>query len=59
MRSQGIEDGSLELSCTPGETGSDQEAVHNKAGLMHILHFATVSSREAELGADVLEIICF
>lgn len=59
VRSQGREDGSLELSCAPGETGSDQGAARNKAGLMHILHFATASSREAKLGADVLEIIRF
>ena len=56
MCSQGIEDGSLKLSCVPGETGSDQKAILNKTRLMYILCFVTSSSREAKLSADVLEI---
>ena len=54
--SPGIEDGSLKLSCMPRETGSDQEAILNKTGLMYILHFVDGSSWEAKLSADMLEI---
>lgn len=53
MCSQGIEDGSLNISFMPRETSSDQEAILNKTYIC--LYVVTSCSWEAKLSAGVLK----